>query len=176
MFDKIKRKILKTYLLARLEELEQFSLANKCWKANADVAIVLSDLLLANTSLIENLDGHSILQGKIVDSPYINLSELELYVSDFLKQSRPFILGETSSRPKVISEAGSTQRSVDMVKFIEFHNGGFIGALERIKVLSLSVKDTMNKANSARGSYLEDMMSPIFHVLLGLIEEIYEVL
>lgn len=175
MFNKIKLYILKTYLLNVVVELERYSVTQKRWRTNADITSVLCRLLLANKPLVLNINTNSLL-AKTVVSPYISLSDLERYVNDFLTQSKPFIKGETSNRPKIVTDVGDSIRNIDYLTFVEYTSGGFINVLDRIETISSQVKDALKEANVARRSYLESMLVPIFSVLIGLVEEMYGVL
>ena len=172
MFKKIKHYILKNYLLSVVKELETYGTERKLWRTNANICLVLTNLLLANKSLVEDIRVDEFVGGTVVSS-YINLTELETYVNDFLTQSQPFINGESSNRPKIVTSVGESNRAIEFLNFVEYHETGLIDALVRIKVLSERVKSSLKNANDARRGYLEDMLVPIFSILIGLVEQIY---
>ena len=172
MFKRVKNYILKNYLLNVVTELEAFGTERKLWRTNADICLVLTQLLLANESLIENIRVNEFATQTVI-SPYVNLSELETYVNDFLTQSQPFINGESSNRPKIVTSVGESNREIEFINFIEFHETDLFNALVRIKVLSERVKSNLKNANDARRGYLEDMLVPIFSILIGLVEQVY---
>ena len=116
MFKRVKNYILKNYLLNVVTELEAFGTERKLWRTNADICLVLTQLLLANESLIENIRVNEFATQTVI-SPYINLSELETYVNDFLTQSQPFINGESSNRPKIVTSVGESNREIEFINF-----------------------------------------------------------
>ena len=177
----LKRAYLRDYLIKTVRHVELYATENKWWVVGSQTLIVLTKfLILYKDFVITDETYKSLLDTQIEVYEHVSdLPKLTEFINEFIVESEDFVLGISSSRPKLKVDKSGNKYARVTTTTIEYltisDEEGLKVCLDVFFDICVRLNEHVLRANDPRQKILNDMLFPYLEPLHQIIEDIYSV-